>query len=234
MKVSPVIKSQMPKHIAIIMDGNGRWAEAGGMSRSQGHAEGAKSVKKIVRRCIELGVSYLTLYSFSTENWSRPKEEIDSLMELLMLQLSNEVPELVEQGVKLAHYGSREKFPEEVLVALDKADIDTAGGEILTVGLALDYSGRSELLQAIKKLVNDGVEVTQEMLEQRLYTAGVPDPDLLIRTAGEFRISNFLLWQIAYSELYVTKQCWPEFDEDSLDAALVDYASRTRKFGTVK
>jgi undecaprenyl diphosphate synthase len=155
-------------------------------------------------------------------------------MELLMLQLSNEVPELVEQGVKLAHYGSREKFPEEVLVALDKADIDTAGGEILTVGLALDYSGRSELLQAIKKLVNDGVEVTQEMLEQRLYTAGVPDPDLLIRTAGEFRISNFLLWQIAYSELYVTKQCWPEFDEDSLDAALVDYASRTRKFGTVK
>lgn len=216
------------------MDGNGRWAESKGMSRSQGHAAGAKSVKKVVQRCIELGVSYLTLYSFSTENWSRPELEIDSLMELLLLQLSKEVPELVKQGVRLMHYGSRDKFSEEVLAALDKASAETAEGKILTIGLALDYSGRSELLLAINKLISDGVAVTQETLEQRLFTAGVPDPDLLIRTAGEFRISNFLLWQIAYSEIYVTEQCWPDFDGEALDAAIVNYANRTRKFGAVK
>ena len=234
MKESPVSKEQIPKHIAIIMDGNGRWAESKGMSRSQGHAAGAKSVKKVVQRCIELGVSYLTLYSFSTENWSRPEHEIDSLMELLLLQLSSEVPELVKQGVRLVHYGSRDKFSEEVLAALDKASAETAEGKILTIGLALDYSGRSELLLAINKLISDGVAVTQESLEQRLFTVGVPDPDLLIRTAGEFRVSNFLLWQIAYSEIYVTEQCWPDFDGDALDLAIVDYANRTRKFGAVK
>jgi undecaprenyl diphosphate synthase len=234
MKESPVPASQVPKHIAIIMDGNGRWAQAKGLSRSVGHAAGAKSVKEVVRRCAELGVKYLTLYSFSTENWSRPESEIDALMELLLTQLANEVPELVEQGIGLVHYGSRDNFSEEVIAALDKAGTATTGGEVLTVGLALDYSGRSELLQAIQRLVEDGAEVTKESLEQRLYTADVPDPDLLIRTAGEFRVSNFLLWQIAYSEIYVTQQCWPDFDGNALDAAIVDYASRTRKFGAVK
>jgi undecaprenyl diphosphate synthase len=230
---SPVPTSQVPEHIAIIMDGNGRWAEAKGLSRSDGHIAGAGSVKKVVERCVELGVKYLTLYSFSTENWSRPETEIDALMELLMVQLATEVPELTEQGIRLVHYGSRAHFSKEVLAALDKAQDETAGGEVLTIGLALDYSGRSELLQAITKIVNDGVEVTQESLEQRLYTANVPHPDLLIRTAGEYRVSNFLLWQIAYSEIYVTQQCWPDFDGKALDEAILDYASRTRKFGTV-
>jgi len=234
MKESPVQASKVPKHIAIILDGNGRWAEAKGLPRSEGHAAGAKSVKKVVQRCAELGVKYLTLYSFSTENWTRPESEVNALMELLMLQLASEVPELTKQGIRLVHYGSREHFSSEILDALDKANIDTAGGEVLTVGLALDYSGRSELLQAIQRLVDDGVEVTQDSLEQRLYTSGIPDPDLLIRTAGEFRVSNFLLWQIAYSEIYVTQQCWPDFDSDALDRAVVDYASRTRKFGAVK
>ncbi len=234
MKESPVQASKVPKHIAIILDGNGRWAEAKGLPRSEGHAAGAKSVKKVVQRCAELGVKYLTLYSFSTENWTRPESEVNALMELLMLQLASEVPELTKQGIRLVHYGSREHFSSEILDALDKANIDTAGGEVLTVGLALDYSGRSELLQAIQRLVDDGVEVTQDSLEQRLYTSGIPDPDLLIRTAGEFRVSNFLLWQIAYSEIYVTQQCWPDFDSDALDTAVVDYASRTRKFGAVK
>ena len=216
------------------MDGNGRWAEAKGLSRTNGHFAGAKSVKKIVTRCVELGVKYLTLYSFSTENWSRPESEINALMELLMMQLASEVPELAEQGIRLVHYGSREKFSHEVLSALDKADEVTATGSVLTVGLALDYSGRSELLHAMKRIQEDGVEVTQEAIEARLYTTGVPDPDLLIRTAGEYRVSNFLLWQIAYSEIYVTQQCWPDFDADSLDHAIADYANRTRKFGSVK
>ena len=229
-----IVEEQKPRHIAIIMDGNGRWAEAKGLSRSEGHIAGAMSVKKIVQRCVEVGVSYLTLYSFSTENWSRPKEEVGALMELLLLQLASEVPELVKQGIRLAHYGSRENFSEEVLAALDKATSDTESGEVLTVGLALDYSGRSEILHAMEQIVRDGVAVTQEALDSRLYTAGVPDPDLLIRTAGEFRVSNFLLWQIAYTELYVTNQCWPDFNGDSLDSAIVEYASRTRKFGKVK
>jgi undecaprenyl diphosphate synthase len=241
MKDSTVVKEQMlchkeqvPRHIAIIMDGNGRWAQVKGLSRSQGHIAGAKSVKKIVQRCVELGVSYLTLYSFSTENWSRPEDEVGALMELLLVQLASEVPELAKQGIRLVHYGSRDNFSEDVLAALDKADADTETGEVLTVGLALDYSGRSELLHAMRQIVRDGVEVTQEALESRLYTAGVPDPDLLIRTAGEFRVSNFLLWQIAYTEIYVTEQCWPDFNGDSLDKAILDFASRTRKFGAVK
>ncbi|MDP7006187.1 MAG: polyprenyl diphosphate synthase [Phycisphaerales bacterium] len=234
MKESLVPKQNIPEHIAIIMDGNGRWAQSRGLQRTQGHAAGAISVKHVVQRCAELGVSYLTLYSFSTENWSRPSSEVDALMELLLLQLSKEVPELIEQGIKLCHYGSRDKFSKEVIEALDKAVDETSKGENLTVGLALDYSGRSELLHAIKKLVEDGSDVNQEELENRLYTAGIPDPDLLIRTAGEMRISNFLLWQIAYSELYVTDQCWPDFNSNSIDAAIVDYARRTRKFGAVK
>ena len=234
MKESPIPSEQVPTHIAIIMDGNGRWAESKGLSRSDGHAAGATSVKKVVERCVELGVKYLTLYSFSTENWSRPESEIDALMELLILQLSKEAPELVKQGIRLRHYGSREKFSDEVMHAIDDACALTINGETLTIGLALDYSGRSELIWAMKQLVHSGDEVNQENLESHLYTRGIPDPDLLIRTAGEYRVSNFLLWQIAYTEIYITQQCWPDFDGDSLDKALVEYAGRTRKFGTLK
>ena len=223
----------IPKHIAIIMDGNGRWAEERGLPRSAGHEAGALSVKKIVERCGELGVQYLTLYSFSTENWGRPQEEIEALMVLLVKKLVSEVSELVEKGVSLRHFGRRDRFAPEVMRALDHAIEVTAEGNRLTLGLALDYSGRSELLHAIDQLVQDDVEVTQENLENRLFTSGVPDPDLLIRTAGEMRISNFLLWQIAYSEIYVTDQCWPDFDGDALDAAIAEYASRKRTFGKI-
>lgn len=230
----PIPKEQMPTHIAIIMDGNGRWAESKGLSRSEGHGAGAKSVKQIVERCVELGVRYLTLYSFSTENWSRPESEIDALMELLLVQLATEVPELIKQGIQIRHYGSRDKFSEKVLRAIDEACEATKEGATLTIGLALDYSGRSELIHAMKELIHDGVDVTQESIESRLYTNGIPDPDLLIRTAGEYRVSNFLLWQIAYSEIYITEHCWPDFDGKLLDVALIDYANRTRKFGAVK
>ncbi len=225
---------QLPVHIAIIMDGNGRWAEGRGLPRSAGHEAGALSVKKVVERCGELGVQYLTLYSFSTENWGRPQEEIDALMGLLVQKLSTEVPELIEKGVSLRHLGRRDRFAPEVLQALDEAIKATASGTRLTLYLALDYSGRSELLQAIGRLVQDGVEANSENLEQRLFTRGVPDPDLLIRTAGEMRISNFLLWQIAYSEIYISEQCWPDFDSESLDVAIAEYTNRKRTFGKIK
>lgn len=215
------------------MDGNGRWAEAKGLPRSTGHEAGALSVKKIVERCGELGVAYLTLYSFSTENWGRPQEEIEALMALLVQKLVSEVPELIEKGVSLRHYGRRDRFTPEVMQALDEAIALTSNCNRLTLGLALDYSGRNELLHAVERLVQDAVEVTEENLEKRLFTSGVPDPDLLIRTAGEMRISNFLLWQIAYSEIYVTEQCWPGFDGASLDVAIAEYASRKRTFGKI-
>jgi undecaprenyl diphosphate synthase len=223
----------VPQHIAIIMDGNGRWAESRGLPRSAGHEAGALAVKKIVEKCGEIGVQYLTLYSFSTENWGRPQDEIEALMALLVQKLVSEVPELIEKGVSLRHLGRRDRFAPEVLDALDKAVELTSAGEKLTLSLALDYSGRSELLHAIECLVQDGVDVTQEHLEQRLFTSGMPDPDLLIRTAGEMRISNFLLWQIAYSEIYVTDQCWPDFDGDSLDVAIAEFVNRKRTFGKI-
>ena len=223
----------VPQHIAIIMDGNGRWAESRGLPRSAGHEAGALAVKKIVEKCSEIGVQYLTLYSFSTENWGRPQDEIEALMALLVQKLVSEVSELIENGVSLRHLGRRDRFTPEVLDALDKAVELTSAGERLTLSLALDYSGRSELLHAIECLVQDGVDITQEHLEQRLFTSGMPDPELLIRTAGEMRISNFLLWQIAYSEIYVTDQCWPDFDGESIDLAIAEFVNRKRTFGKI-
>ena len=215
------------------MDGNGRWAESRGLPRSAGHEAGADSVKKIVERCGELDIPFLTLYSFSTENWSRPQKEIDALMGLLVHKLVSEVSELIANGVSIRHYGGRERFSPEVLEALDDAIEATSGGEQLVIGLALDYSGRSELVQAVDRLFQDGAEVNEDNIEKRLFTSGVPDPDLLIRTAGEMRVSNFLLWQIAYSEIYVTNQCWPDFDAGSLDAAIAEFASRKRTYGKI-
>jgi undecaprenyl diphosphate synthase len=154
-------------------------------------------------------------------------------MELLVMQLTLEAPELAKQHIRLKHYGSRDNFSTEVLQAIEAACELTKDGDVLTIGLCLDYSGRNEILRAVKQLVEDAVEISESTLEERLYTVGIPGPDLLIRTAGEFRISNFLLWQIAYTEIYVTEQCWPEFDSDSLDSALIEYASRTRTFGSI-
>ena len=229
--------SRIPQHIAIIMDGNGRWAQARGLDRIAGHEAGAASVKKIVKRCVELEIPYLTLYSFSTENWSRPPSEIDALMDLLVLKLSEEVPELIEQGVRLKHYGNRDKFSPEVLEAIDKACVATSKGTKLTIGLALNYSGRSEIVHAIQSIIDSGCQserVDDSLVEEHLFTVGVPDPELLIRTAGEMRVSNFLLWQIAYSEIVVTDQCWPDFDGESLDVAIDSYLHRDRTFGNVK
>ncbi len=237
MKESPVPVEQLPNHVAIIMDGNGRWAESQGLDRAAGHEEGAKSVSRVVQRCAELGIQYLTLYSFSTENWNRPVAEIDALMQLLVLQLTTEVEQLIENGIRLVHYGCRSRLSESVLVALDSACNATSGGERLTLGLALDYSGRDELVHVMKQLAEDNIaasEIDERVVQQRLYTAGIPDPDLLIRSAGELRVSNFLLWQIAYSEIYVTNKLWPAVEASDIDEAFVAYSHRTRTYGSVK
>ncbi len=227
----------IPNHVAIIMDGNGRWAEAKGLPRSKGHEAGALSVKTIVEECVRHGVKHLTLYSFSTENWNRPQEEIDALMQLLLLKLATEVPELVKQGIRLKHIGRKDRFSKEVQEAIELACAMTADGETLTVSLALDYSGRSELVHAVKSMLAEGCSsesVTEESLASHLYTSDVPDPDLLIRTAGEFRVSNFLLWQIAYSEIYISECCWPEFGAEEFKLALESYGCRNRTYGTLK
>ena len=237
MKESLIQVDQLPNHVAIIMDGNGRWAESKGLDRGAGHEAGAKTVSLVVQRCAELGIPFLTLYSFSTENWTRPTAEIDALMQLLMLQLTTEIKQLIENGIRLVHYGSRSRLSKDILDALDNACNATESGTRLTLGLALDYSGRSELLHVMKQFAEGGVtseEIDESAVQERLYTAGIPDPDLLIRTAGELRVSNFLLWQIAYSEIYVTEKHWPAFDEDDFDQALVAYSMRTRKYGSVK
>ena len=237
MKESPIPVDQLPNHVAIIMDGNGRWAESKGLDRGAGHEAGAKTVSLVVQRCAELGIPFLTLYSFSTENWTRPTTEIDALMKLLVLQLTTEVEQLIENGIRLVHYGSRSRLSKDVLNALDDACSATESGNRLTLGLALDYSGRSELLNVMKQIVEAGVtpeEIDESAVDERLYTAGTPDPDLLIRTAGELRVSNFLLWQIAYSEIYVTEKHWPAFNADDFDQALAAYSMRTRKYGSVK
>ena len=219
------------------MDGNGRWAESQNLPRSSGHEAGAIAVKKIVRHCVKLGVQNLTLYSFSSENWNRPQNEIDLLMQLLIAKLASEVPELVEQGIRLKHIGRIDRFPESVQMAITSACKATEGGDVLTISLALDYSGRSEIINGIKQLIKTEVEIDEideRIFEECLHTAGTPDPDLLIRTAGEYRVSNFLLWQIAYSELYVTDICWPDFDETELDKAIESYSGRVRTYGALK
>ena len=226
-----------PSHIAIIMDGNGRWAETKGLPRSKGHEAGAISVKTIVEECVRHGIKYLTLYSFSTENWTRPQKEIDALMQLLLVKLASEVPELVKQGIRLNHIGRLDRFSPEVQSAINEACEVTGAGETLTVSLALDYSGRNELVEAVKNIVqSDAVigDVDESFLQKHLYTKDLPDPDLLIRTAGEFRVSNFLLWQIAYSEIYIADCCWPDFDADEFKKAIESYAKRNRTFGALK
>ena len=231
------IETTAPRHVAIIMDGNGRWAESKGLHRSKGHEAGASSVKTIVEECVRHGVKYLTLYSFSTENWNRPQEEIDALMQLLLLKLASEVPDLINQGIRLNHIGRIDRFSKEVQIAIAEACQATQEGKVLTVTLALDYSGRSELANVMRRIIDAGVgieSVNEKLIEEYLYTSDLPDPDLLIRTAGEYRVSNFLLWQIAYSEIFITECCWPDFDADEFKQALDDYSRRDRTFGALK
>ena len=224
----------MPSHVAIIMDGNGRWAKSQGKDRVFGHFQGVESVRNSVRAAIKCGVKYLTLYAFSTENWNRPKEEVDALMELLVNTILNEVPSLNSQGIRLKFIGDRTSLPASCLAAILESEQRTSANDALQLTLALSYSARWEMIEAVKKIVSSGVsvaEINDQMVSNAMETAGMPDPELLVRTSGELRISNFLLWQIAYAELFFTDKFWPEFDEELFYEAILSYQSRERRFG---
>ena len=231
-------KTRLPKHIAIIMDGNGRWAKAQGFDRSYGHKKGVDSVRVVTEAATEIGIKYLTLYTFSTENWNRPKEEIDALMALMVMAIERETPDLIKNGVRLQAIGNLDRMPEEVRARLNKCISDTAQGTGVTLVLALSYSSRWEIVDAVKKIsskVKNGEmtieDINEDTITSSLTTSQIPDPDLLIRTGGEERISNFLMWQISYSELYFTSEYWPEFGKESLYKAICNYQSRERRFG---
>jgi len=228
----------VPSHVAIIMDGNGRWAQKRGLPRTEGHAAGAESVREVVRACAQLGVGVLTLYSFSTENWQRPNDEVDALMALLERYLREEIPELMSNGVQLCAIGQLERLPAPVRRLTEAARVATAENTGLKLVLALSYGSRAELVVAMREIardVRDGElnpeDIDESTIAARLYTAGLPDPELLIRTSGDQRVSNFLLWQIAYSELYITPVPWPEFRRAHLEEAFRVFSSRQRRFG---
>ena len=227
-----------PKHLAVILDGNGRWASSQGLPRLAGHAKGVEAVRELVTACLDRGIAYVSLYAFSAQNWKRPADEVRGLMELLKTFLAAEAEELAQQGVKLRQIGSRADLPEEIKEALADAETRTQNGQHLTLNLAINYGGKEELVQAAQSLARDvaagkldATSITPELLEARLGTAGQPPVDLLIRTAGERRLSNFLLWQSAYAELLFMDTLWPDFTSAHLDQALADFGGRRRTYG---
>ena len=230
----------LPEHIAIIMDGNGRWAQRRGLPRVAGHQQGVSTVRSVVEECSQLGIGYLTLYAFSSENWSRPNDEVQSLMALLGRYLTTELPLLIEQRIRFQVIGDLNRLPEEIHHSLQETIEKTSGNHGLTLTLALSYGSRDEILRAIRHVAHDvatdkmsDADIDERLFSTYLDTNGIPDPDLLIRTSGEMRISNFLLWQLAYTELYFCPSLWPDFSIDDLKAALADFESRSRRFGSV-
>jgi undecaprenyl diphosphate synthase len=216
------------------MDGNGRWAAARGLSVAEGHREGARALRRTVEAAIDLGVGSLAVYAFSTENWARPDEEIEAILELLGETIDRELPDLAEQGVRTRFFGRRDRIPEDLREKMAKLETETAGRDRLDLWIAFDYGGRAELVQAARRLLSDGLaphDVDDDAVAARLYAPELPDPDLLVRTSGEQRISNFLLWQLAYAELVFTDRLWPDFGEDDLREALEELARRGRRFG---
>jgi undecaprenyl diphosphate synthase len=232
--------ARMPGHVAMIMDGNGRWAKKRLLNRVRGHRRGVEVVREMVRACADLGVGHLTLYAFSTENWARPKAEVSALMELLKKFLRDELDEMLENGIRLSMVGQKERLPADVRGRLEEIMARTAHGRRMTLHLALSYGARSELVSAVRSLAaqaRDGAldpdGIDEAMVSAHLYTRDVPDPDLLIRTSGEQRISNFLLWQIAYAEFFFTETLWPDFTREELIQILRAYQGRDRRFGKV-
>ena len=224
----------IPSHIAIIMDGNGRWAQKRKLPRIEGHRRGAISLREAVKACIELGVKYLTVYAFSTENWKRPKEEINFLMRLLSSTIEKEVDELDKNKIKVRFMGRLSMLPEKLQEKIGSAEERTKNNSKLNLNIMLSYGGRAELTDALKSIVKNNAKsdtIDEKLISDHLYTAGMPDPDLLIRTAGELRVSNFMIWQIAYSEIWVTDVLWPDFRKKHLLEAIEDYSGRIRKFG---
>jgi undecaprenyl diphosphate synthase len=235
-----IVSSNLPEHIAVIMDGNGRWAKKKGAARIFGHRNAVEAVRAVTEGCAELGVKYLTLYAFSTENWARPKEEVDALMELLVNTLKKEIGTLHENKVKLRTIGDIDHLPKNCQKNLDEAIEATRNNTGLILSIALSYSGRWELVKAMKKIAAEVKEgrvepgqINESMVAGYLETAGIPDPELLIRTSGEMRVSNFLLWQIAYTEIVITDTLWPDFRKEDLYEAICAYQKRERRFGKV-
>jgi undecaprenyl diphosphate synthase len=231
----------LPRHIAIIMDGNGRWASQRGLPRFRGHEQGGKTVETIAKYCVDIGLEYLTIYSFSMQNWKRPKEEIDFLMYLYAAYLEGIRPMLMEKNVRLVHLGTTRQLPQNVVDALEETKRLTAGNTGMVLCLALNYGGREEIVQAVQRIAEKcrqnllkPDEIDEPCISSHLYTAGCLDPDLVIRTSGELRISNFLLWQISYAEFYVTDTFWPDFTPADLDKALTAFAGRSRRFGDIR
>ncbi len=221
----------VPHHVAIVMDGNGRWATKRFLPRIAGHKQGVDNLRACVQACADRGIAVLTVFAFSSENWNRPAEEVSGLMDLLGMALTREVPKLQESGVRLYFVGDRQQLSPKVQVALSQAEADTAHNERMIFNVCFNYGGRWDIAQAAQKLVNSGQAITELSLDRAMALAHVPDPDLLIRTGGELRISNFLLWQAAYSELYFSDKLWPDFDAVAIDEAIVFFNSRERRFG---
>ena len=229
---------RLPRHVAVIMDGNGRWAKQRGLQRTKGHVKGVETVRKITEIASQIGIGYLTLYTFSTENWNRPKEEVDALMNLVVVAIERETPDLIKNNVRLDMIGDIERMPEFARERLTRCINDTAHCTGLTLVLALSYSSKWEILEAVKSIsarVKAGEldidDIDDACFSNSLTTRGMPDPDLLIRTGGDLRISNYLLWQIAYSELYFTPKYWPDFDKDDFCEAILEYQRRERRYG---
>jgi len=232
---------RLPRHVAVIMDGNGRWARQRGMPRVEGHLRGVQSVRSTVEECCRLGIEQLTLYCLSSENWKRPQHELDFLMTLLHKYLLDERAEIMGQNIRFTVIGRREGLPDNVLAEIDENVRVSSPNTGMTLALAINYGARTEIVDAVRAIAErvrrgelDPAAIDEETIGGALYTAGMPDPDLLIRTAGEMRVSNYLLWQISYAELWVTDKCWPDFDRDTLHQALRDFGRRERRFGGLK
>ena len=238
MSLLDIDKKNLPRHVAVIMDGNGRWAKKKGQRREYGHRAGRKAVKRIVESCVELKIKNLTLFAFSTENWNRPKLEIDFLMQLLLLSLKDELKNLNKNNIKFKTIGNLERLPKKISDYLLKVKEETKDNSALTLTLALSYGSRNEIVNVVREIsdkvknnIISSKKIDESVINDHLYTRHLPDVDLLIRTSGEKRISNFLLWQIAYSELYFTKKMWPDFEKEDLYKAIISYQNRERRFG---
>lgn len=231
-----ILPDKTPQHVAMIMDGNGRWALQRGLPRLAGHKAGTENLRRVIRATVEFGVKYLTIYAFSTENWGRPAEEVNGLMLILQNVIDRELNELHNEGVQLRHIGRLERLDPAIQKKVLHAIELTKNNDRLVLNVAFNYGGRDEIVNAIQNIIKDGIpaeEVTDELVNRYLFTAGVPDPDLIIRTSGELRVSNFLIWQAAYSEWYITPTFWPDFDKEEYRRALETYANRDRRYGKV-
>ena len=225
---------QVPVHVALIMDGNGRWAIERGLDRNEGHAHGASNLREIIAKFGAYGVKYVTLYAFSTENWGRPQNEVENIFEILLTSINSELENLHEEGVKIIHLGDKATLPKEIAHAIIESEQLTKTNSKITLSVAFSYGGRSEIIQAIKKIVSEGIvsdDIDEKTFEKYLTTNGIPDPDIIVRTAGEMRLSNFLIWQSAYSEYYFTDVLWPDFGEKDVALVIETFSTRNRRFG---